>query len=188
MYTCNLLITNKMLQQLTYMDWDGRTKVTYVYNLWIFWSQMRCSNYSATEIRVADQRLYVISSTCNLLRLLRCSKKWELYYRLKHTCTTLKVTVYLQGCPSLTDVAHALYIAYILTPYQIEAYKICYKNIAILFDSNKSASFLRPIYEAAMTAFHSKWFLFLNNPIQSAKKPCRVFFIFDASETLCNVL
>ena len=98
------------------------------------------------------------------------------------------------------DVAHAPYIADILTPYQIKAYKICYKKIAIVFDSNESANFLRPIYKDVMIAFHdfnSKWFLFFNNPIlsresripiQSAKKPCRFFFIFDSSEKLCNVL
>ena len=52
------------------------------------------------------------------------------------------------------DVAHAPYIADILTPYKIKAYKICYKKIAILLDSNESASFLRPIYEDVMIAFH----------------------------------
>ena len=52
------------------------------------------------------------------------------------------------------DVAHAPYIAGILTPYQIKAYKICYKKIARLFDSNESASFLRRIYENVMIAFH----------------------------------
>ena len=54
---------------------------------------------------------------------------------------------------SLTDVAHAPYIADILTPYQIKAYKIFHKKIPIVFDSNESASFLRPIYEDVMIAF-----------------------------------
>ena len=51
------------------------------------------------------------------------------------------------------DVAHAPYIADILTPYQIKAYKICFKKIAIVFNSNESVSFLWPIYEDVMIAF-----------------------------------
>ena len=85
----------------------------------------------------------------------------DTYIIILPTCTfcfkqfKLKVTACtFRGVSSLTDVAHALYIADILTPYQIKAYKICYKKIAILFDSNESASFLRPIYEGVMIAFH----------------------------------
>ena len=59
-----------------------------------------------------------------------------------------------RGISSLTDVAHAPYIADILTPYQVKVYKICYMKIAILFDSNESTSFLRPFYEDVMIAFH----------------------------------
>ena len=69
-------------------------------------------------------------------------------------CTCLRLPCTFRGVSSLTDVAHVPYIADILTPYQIEAYKICYKNVAILFDSNESASFLRPIYEDVIIAFH----------------------------------
>ena len=71
-----------------------------------------------------------------------------------HLIRTLRLPCTFSGVSSLTDVAHAPYIADILTPYQIKAYKICYKKIAILFDSNESASFLRPIYEDVMIAFH----------------------------------
>ena len=60
--------------------------------------------------------------------------------------------------------------------------------IAIRFDSNESASFLRAIYEDVMIAFHELKlkviFVFQQSdsfqgvPIQSAKKPCRfVFYI-----------
>ena len=65
----------------------------------------------------------------------------------------------------------------ILIPYQTKAYKICYKKIAILFDSNESASFLRPIYEDVMIAFHELltqsdfcFSIIRFFPIQSAKK------------------
>ena len=68
-------------------------------------------------------------------------------YRLRLPCT-------FRGVSSLTDVAHAPYIADIVTPYQIKAYKIYYKKIAKLFDSNESVSFLRPIYEDVVIAFH----------------------------------
>ena len=66
----------------------------------------------------------------------------------------LRLPCTFRGVSSLTDVAHAPYIADILTPYQIKVYKICYMKIAILFDSNKSTSFLRPFYEDVMIAFH----------------------------------
>ena len=60
------------------------------------------------------------------------------------------------GVSSLTDVAHAPYIAIrrYLNPYQIKACKIFYQTIAILFYSNESASLLRPIYEDVMIVFH----------------------------------
>ena len=67
----------------------------------------------------------------------------------------IKVTMYtFRGVPSLTHVAHTPYIADILTPYQSKAYKICYKEVAILFDSKESASFLRSSYEDVMIAFY----------------------------------
>ena len=70
----------------------------------------------------------------------------------------LRLPCNLRGVSSLTDVAHAPYIGDTLTPYQIKAYKICYKMIAILIDSNESASFVRPIYEDVMIAFHDLYF------------------------------
>ena len=64
----------------------------------------------------------------------------------------IKVTMYtFRGVSSLT---HAHYIADIVTPYQIKAYKICYKEVAILFDFKESASFLQSIYEDVMIAFY----------------------------------
>ena len=44
----------------------------------------------------------------------------------------LRLPCTFRGVSSLTDVAHAPYIADILTPYQINTHKICYKMIAIL--------------------------------------------------------
>ena len=76
------------------------------------------------------------------------------YLYFKGHAGFLRLPCTSRGVSSLTDVAHAPYIADILTPYQIKAYKICYKKIAIVFDSKESASFLRRIYEDVMIAFH----------------------------------
>ena len=77
-------------------------------------------------------------------------KKWNILIFL---LGNLMLPCTFRGVSSLTAVAHTPYIANILTPYQIKAYKICNKKIAIVFDSNESVSFLRPIYEDVMIAF-----------------------------------
>ena len=67
----------------------------------------------------------------------------------------LKVTVYLQGCLQSNRCSTCtLHRRYLNPIYPIKAYKICYKMIAILFDSNESASFVRPMYEDVIIAFH----------------------------------
>ena len=90
----------------------------------------------------ALQKFPALTFSLTKLSIISCIK-----YLLKLPCT-------FRGVSSLTDVAHAPYIADILTPYQIKAFKMCYKKIALVFDSNESASFLRPIYEDVMIAFH----------------------------------
>ena len=96
----------------------------------------------------------------------RVARKFYFFCNWSH----LRLPCTFRGVSSLTDVADAPYIADIVTPYQIKVYKICYKEIAILFDSNESGIFLRPITRtlwSPFTNFNSKWFLFFNNPILS---------------------
>ena len=52
------------------------------------------------------------------------------------------------------------------------------------FNVFKALYYIRKIYSVDDSIHKS----FQGVPIQSAKKPCRFFFIFDSSEMLCNVL
>ena len=52
--------------------------------------------------------------------------------------------MYLQGCLQSNGCSTCTLHSRYHNPYKIKAYTICHKKIAIIFDSNKSASFLRP--------------------------------------------
>ena len=109
----------------------------------------------------------------------------------------LRLPCTFRGVSSLTDVAHAPYIADILTPYQIKAYKICYRMIAIFFDSNEFLEFFREFlathlrgrYDHLSRALIQSDFCFsIIRFFPGSPDTKRVFFVFDSSEKLCNVL
>ena len=143
-----------------------------MYSVWTVQRQPSAPSFRCTSIITSLTYIFIIISILS-------KTHWD--GSIMHLIRTLRLPCTFSGVSSLTDVAHAPYIADILTPYQIKAYK----KIAILFDSNESASFLRPIYVvlwSPFTSFNSKWFLFFNNPILSresrykALKNCIGFF------------
>ena len=79
----------------------------------------------------------------------------------------LRLPCTFRGVSSLT---HALYIADIVAPYEIKAYKIWYKMMkyfSILMNRRVSWDPSARMLWSSFTSFNSKWFLFFNNPIRS---------------------